>query len=256
MKIIAFIAVSIFLYNLNNDRENCKSNPTYHFYQKLSKIDINKDTTLDAIIEKISDTYQKINEEMGDINFTKHCEEKVENLSKHLFENKSNKTIFKNITLYLFIEKFKTLTFSNVLISIEQIGEKYQKNISLHDLPINFQQGERKTIEEEIKFQFNKFYANAQIKNKLSNDNIEPCRLKNFFYGAYIALDENISMTINHEKIIDSFETTARTFRIAATLFHHIQNAQNLFDREGNYIPEKSDLKLLNYFDFYRLIQK
>ena len=105
---------------------------------------------------------------MGDINFTKHCEEKVENLSKHLFENKSNKTIFKNITLYLFIEKFKTLTFSNVLISIEQIGEKYQKNISLHDLPINFQQGERKTIEEEIKFQFNKFYANAQIKNKLS----------------------------------------------------------------------------------------
>lgn len=256
MKITQLLLFINCLYTFNNCEDNRNNNPIYHFYQKLSKIDIHKNKTLEEVVEEISDAYKQINKKTNNIDFKKHCEEQIEKFSNNVLPDTCNSLFFTTIAYFSLIKKFKTVTFCHVVLSLEQLGLKYQENHKLQNLKINFQEDEKETIQNLLDFRFNEFNTKMQNNNNLTKDDLESSRFKNFFYGVHIALDQDILTAIRAEKTINELDNITCTIRAAAALFHYIHNTDYLFDIHGNYIPEKTYLDSFKYLDFYRLLYK
>ena len=121
MKIKIFILLNVYLYTINNYSESSNDKSLYYFYQKLSKININKDTTLEKLLEEIKTATQQTAQEIDDVNLIKQKSEFIESLSKMLDDNQIKKISFGNIALFL-----------------ERIGVEYQKNNELKNWKNNF----------------------------------------------------------------------------------------------------------------------
>ncbi len=243
MKIKIFILLTVYLYTINNYSESSNDKSSYYFYQKLSKIMINKDTTLEEIVEKTQRAYQQTSEEIYDENFTKYCEEQIGQLSN------------------LLPERFKTFTFGNIARFLEKLGAQYRESDNLQKLKINYLINQKNFMKNSPNIQFDQFHQEVNANNLLPKDHLESPRLKNLFYGARIAciaFDENISAAmptdISTNEIMHSDKNITYVGLIIATLFHHINIAHNSFDNQGNYISDKDNLDSQDYLDLYRLL--
>jgi hypothetical protein len=69
MKIKFFILLTVYLYKINNYSKSSNNESAYYFYKKLSDISINKDTTLEEILEQLKTATQQTAQEIDDIDF-------------------------------------------------------------------------------------------------------------------------------------------------------------------------------------------
>jgi len=223
MKIKIFILLNVYLYTINNYSESSNDKSLYYFYQKLSKININKDTTLEKLLEEIKTATQQTAEEIDDVNLIKQKSEFIECLSKMLDDNQIKKISFGNIALFL-----------------ERIGVEYQKNNELKNWKNNFFNIKKIAFKKAINSEYGKFYK--KLESDRIKDNVTVSRVKNLFYGLKIA-------TIAAEK--DALEgilfdhITYQHVRLIGitliTLFRGINRARDSFDNNKNYTPRKGN---------------
>lgn len=237
MKIKFFILLTVYLYKINNYSKSSNNQSVYYFYEKLSDISINKNTTLEEILEQLKTATQKTAQEIDDIDFIEKKNQLINNLSSMITAN-----------------QIKTITWQNIALFLEEVGLEYQKNNNLK----NWQNSIRDTKNIQRKIindQYFRFHRKLQANG--IKDNIKLSRLKNLFYGnkiATIASNEDAPEAIPIDKITHSFENIKLIGIVLITLFRGINRARDSFDNNKNYTPREGDDEYFDCLKLYELL--
>lgn len=237
MKIKFFILLTVYLYKINNYSKSSNNESAYYFYKKLSDISINKDTTLEEILEQLKTATQQTAQEIDDIDFIEKKNQLLNNLSSMITAN-----------------QIKTITWRNIALFLEEVGVEYQKNNNFKNWQNNIRS--TKNIQRKtINYQYFRFHRKLQANG--IKDNIKLSRLKNLFCGIKIATigsNQDTPEAIPIDKMTHSFENIKLIGIVLITLFRGINRARDSFDNNKNYTPREGDDEYFDCLKLYELL--